>query len=207
MTTTSIVDAVDAVYAAFAQVPRPARFEVSPLRDPTRYLPLLQAPLRELTDDELGPYAFSAVSTVGTADDFRYFVPRVLELVVTGACRYTDVEVVLGKLRYAGLPEWPGQQRAAVGTLLERFWDAVLSTYPATYPVDAVLCGIAAAVDDITPFLERWAGDATESAQLHLIEFEEENADRLVNAYWANRPDAKAIVASWLAITGGRAGR
>jgi hypothetical protein len=56
--------------------------------------------LRELPAKDLRNYAFSAMTTQGTLDDFRYFLPRLFEAIVTdldGICP----EVLFGKLRYA----------------------------------------------------------------------------------------------------------
>ena len=38
---------------------------------------LTSAPLKELTGEEIGPYSGYAITTVGDADDYRHFLPRI----------------------------------------------------------------------------------------------------------------------------------
>ncbi|MFG2248893.1 hypothetical protein [Spirillospora sp. NPDC048823] len=69
------------LYAAFADVPRPAELHGCPCcvaADEGR--PLLAAPLRDLTAEDLARYAAKALNTWGGPQEFRYFTPRLLEL-------------------------------------------------------------------------------------------------------------------------------
>ena len=76
-------DVIDNCYASFAFYRLPRRLEAPAYRDPTAILATLSsAPLRELTGDQLGPYASWAMTTVGEVDDYRHFLPRILELAI-----------------------------------------------------------------------------------------------------------------------------
>ncbi|MGO8015300.1 hypothetical protein AB9E19_10145 [Rhizobium leguminosarum] len=70
-------DSLRALYPAFLEYPFPSSLDASPLRDAEKILAALKsAPLREIGTAELGQYAASAITTVGSADDFKHFLPR-----------------------------------------------------------------------------------------------------------------------------------
>jgi len=72
-------------------------------------------PLRELTGEDLSHYAFNAITTMGTEDNFRFFLPRLLELFALegGIGRY-DAEPVIGKLPYTHWERWDRIEREAI---------------------------------------------------------------------------------------------
>ena len=110
-------------------------------------------PLGDLLAADLERYAFKAMSTLGTVQDFKHFLPRLLELVARdGEIGSTDVEVVLGKLRYAGWTRWPQDERVCLEQFLAALWRHGLATFPSSPEVDVCLCGIGNAVDDLSPF-------------------------------------------------------
>jgi hypothetical protein len=81
--------------------------------------------LRALTEDDLGRYAGKAMTTWGTVDDFKHFLPRLLEL--TGAFRAPYAAyVVLNKLEYGRWRTWHLAEIAAVERYLLALWDVVL---------------------------------------------------------------------------------
>lgn len=72
-------------YSVFAPVPRPQRLHGSPLRDVDKILrDITAAPLRRLTADQLGLFATSAITTVCEPEDYRHFLPHILELAIEG---------------------------------------------------------------------------------------------------------------------------
>ena len=64
------------------------------------------------------------MTTWGTEEDFKHFLPRLLEL-VTAEESITDVvdsEVLLGKLAYADWTHWPSEEQKAVNDYLNALW-------------------------------------------------------------------------------------
>src|SRR5215213_8574195 len=62
--------------------------------------------LRALTPADLEHYVSKAMTTWGDEDDFRHFLPRVLELAVSNdSLSFVDTELMLSKLAYAS---WGG---------------------------------------------------------------------------------------------------
>lgn len=192
------------LYSAFAGVPAPRRVAGCPhCRDEDADCELLRGPAAELPAQTLGPYLFAAITTWGSAADFRYFAPRALELVVSGRLPYPDGEVVLAKFALAGWQRWP--ERAAVSAVLDHWWHRALADHPGFSPVEEVLCGLAQAVDDLTPYLDLWRAslDSAGAAE-HLRDFayaastEARTRGRLPNGFWRDRPAQQAAVVDWL---------
>jgi hypothetical protein len=125
----SLDEAAERLYDAFGDVPRPQRVEGCPhcvRRDED--LPLVSRQLRELSAEDLSRYTAKATSTWGTAADFRYFAPRVLDLTANGTMAWPGFEIVCGKLDQAGLRTWT--QQPAVEEFLRAFWTATLHRFP-----------------------------------------------------------------------------
>ena len=162
-------------------------------------------PLRQLMPADLERFAFKAMTTLGTLHDFKHFLPRLLELAAwEGEIGYADLEVVLGKLRYCEWNTWPQAERGSVEQYLASLWQHVLSTFPSSPEIDDCLCGIANAVDDLSPFLNAWRRDNSATAVQHVASFVEANFNtlskkgRLRNAFWEGREPQLMAVASWL---------
>ncbi|MDF2578232.1 MAG: hypothetical protein K0S74_1716 [Chlamydiales bacterium] len=73
---------------------------------------LLCTPLRELSMDGLGRYCFKAMTTWGNANDFRYFLPRIAELILLEDSTYS--ESLKNKLLAAEWETWPLPERTAI---------------------------------------------------------------------------------------------
>ena len=118
---------------------------------------LLSTPLHEITIDHLRPYARNALSTVGSEADFRYFWPRMAELLVMEASpgQLEAPELLLYRLWLADWRSWPERERQAteqyLAALIEQLADEPL--YPSD--VNAWVCGVSQAIDDVTPLLDR----------------------------------------------------
>jgi hypothetical protein len=201
--------AIDAVYDAFAGVPKPAAIDACPgcfTADDEAVL--LQAlPLRALPPTAFSQYSLHVALTAGGGDDFRYFLPRMLEVSVTegfggpelGLCGFPTIDAFLGRLRYAGWSGWARLEQAAVREFLAALWYDTIAAHPddATFIAADVLCGIGGAEDDLTPYLAMWAALLPgANAAAHLAE---QRAQRHVNAFWDDREAQFAQVTAWLA--------
>jgi hypothetical protein len=205
---------IEAVYAAFDSCPKPARVAGCPhCRPSDSDCELLRDPARLLTPETLDPYLYTAITTWGTAGDFRYFAPRILALAVTEQFPDINLEIVLGKFRLAGWLQWPAAQLGSVSALFEHYWTLSLAAYPGPRPIDEVLCALGNAVDDVQPMLDRWVEHTTapaaptadpDAAARHLRDFvaggitEARRKHRLSNGFWRARPGQQAQVLDWL---------
>jgi hypothetical protein len=198
--------AIEGLYSAFACQKQHGPVEGCPhctsVADDQR---LRGKPLRQLNGDDLERFAFKAVSTLGTVDDLKHFLPRLLEIAGRdGGVGGTEFEIVLGKLNYAGWAHWPRAQRAAIEQCLIALWQHLLGAFPASLGADTCLCGIAQAVDDLSPFLDVWRRETSLPAMQHLADFIDSNVPmvpkrrRLRNAFWGERGQQMQQVLDWL---------
>lgn len=115
------------LYAAFRGYPLRLRLDTCPHCElEAAEAALHRAPLSELTWTDLGWYLFKAMTTFGDVDDFKHFLPRLLELYGEGlAVAPWDLDTLFGKLVYADWTTWPEVEKTAVLSFLTSWHDAL----------------------------------------------------------------------------------
>ncbi|MEV4140762.1 hypothetical protein AB0J72_52430 [Dactylosporangium sp. NPDC049742] len=203
-----LASAIDALYTTFSTVPKPTAIDGCPCC----WLPaeseelLRPVPLRSLPTLAVAPYAAAVPFTAGSPDDFRYFLPRLLEVSVTDGFAGPDadfmgwptIEPFLSRLRLTAWTTWDPAERSTVRAFLDAFWHDTLTTDPSAAAISAgdALCGIGNAEDDLTPYLDTWADllpAPHPSAHLHDM-----RAQSYVNAFWDDRGPQHDQVTAWL---------
>lgn len=191
--------AVERLYDAFE---RPAPLVVEGCAcctTPAELDVLLAKPLRELGALELERYAFSAMLTVGSGDDLRYFWPRLVELAVEDEL-VTDREIVFAKPAYA---EWRARWSAAEQEALDGLASAIVEWMGEEDldpgEVDEWICSLGRLGGDVTRYLDPLLAPTT-AAATNLRGFYELNARRLRhgelrNAFWQDEPGAAHLIA------------
>lgn len=169
---------------------------------------LLITPLREVGGQPLWSYTFSAFLTVGGERDFRYLLPRILELAVCEPDTMPDPEIVLDRLRRAGWESWDRRERRAIETLLDLWFDLDLERdllqaeedgWLYTCGCESVLCGIARAGLDIAPWLGRIAEPRCEPIRAHLTASHAKAISReKPTNYWEDAPEGWAKLVALL---------
>jgi len=161
-------------------------------------------PLRRLSAEDLSRYAFKAMTTWGSVEDFKHFLPRLLEL-ITDANSITqemDLEVLLGKLRYAKWQNWPQEEQVAVSEYLVALWQYVLTLPTEDILMDEYVCAYAQAIDDLMPYLTTWETTETDSALNHLLVFVDEQQSlyrgKLSNSFWTDQKEQMRQVIAWV---------
>ena len=136
--------ALEAVYETFS-MHTPAVIEGCPCCIATRGVDvLLTTPLQTLTGQQLWRYVSGVFLTVGGEADFRYFLPRILDISVTDPANANDSEIVLGKLALANWRMWNIKEQEVIEEFLDAWFEMAL-------------------VQDLTETNEGWIGGATES--------------------------------------------
>jgi hypothetical protein len=155
----TVSDAVEQLYAAFARYPLAPRIEGCPHCDLGRAERSLHAaPLRQLRTEDLGVYPFKAMTTFGTVDDFRHFLPRIAELLARdGVVHTTDLVLFAGKLVYGGLASWPERERVAVRAWLDALVDRFVGGEPGVVDAATLLEAHRVLGMDTESLLDRWA--------------------------------------------------
>ncbi|RCV56032.1 hypothetical protein [Marinitenerispora sediminis] len=162
----ALTRAVDDLYAVFARYPaRPTIAACPHCISPAAQAALRAAPPRRLAAAALRPFTTKALSTWGDADDFRHFLPRMLELgALDDAWFRWDLAVATGKLRRARWHTWPADEQRAVTAYCHALWHHVLTVSPDERPAEELLRALHNLFDDVTPFLAAWRQDASEPA-------------------------------------------
>lgn len=81
--------------------------------------------LRTVGGEDLTRFAFKAMTTWGTVEDYKHYLPRILELAATPEGRAWPgmaYHVILDKLEYGAAGTWPAVEQQA----LAAYWDAAL---------------------------------------------------------------------------------
>lgn len=195
----SLQQAIEGVYSAFRDIRKPPSVSGCPCCIEQKEIGiLLTKPLRDLSPDDLKNYAFRALVTVGKVDDYLYFLPRILEILVTEPDWWPSPEVVTRGIHTAGFHTWPESRRQT----LERYFDEVVSELlgrkNSGREIDSWICALGRLHANLAPFLARIAANGP-----RLIEFFEANSEamlahgRLGSGFWEDAPDEHRQVLEW----------
>lgn len=189
---------LDGLPAAFSTAARPTGIDACPCcTSPAELDALLRTPREQLGPEELGHYAASALNTVGSPADLRYFTPRILQLVLTSELTWPDLELVGIKLAQAGWQDWP--EAPYLRRLLDALWSDVLHNAEEWWDAEAVLCALAAADPDGTgDRLTEWARFATPVAVERLYEFALGGRLEPRDPFWDEQGAPCRAFAQWL---------
>jgi hypothetical protein len=178
--------ALDAVYAAFSGYPRAQSLEAAPTRNPKRVLAQLSSrSLAELTSDDINGYMGWAMTTIGDVNDYKHFLPRILELAVQGPARVHvggDPESLARKIAYGEFTDWSAEERIAILAAFDASWRQALRTPLEEEEAEDWLRGLIVLGEPIQARLASWLEASAPLAGLHLADavcseiFRRENA-------------------------------
>jgi hypothetical protein len=115
MTALPLHPQIEELYAAFGPEPKPATIEACRCcLDDKEVRELVRTPLREIHPDLLRRYAGKVFLTVGSNADFRYFLPRILEVSLTYSSWLVDRELVGRSIGSHGWSEFNEAQQLAL---------------------------------------------------------------------------------------------
>ncbi len=101
---------VERAYLAFAHVTRPINMEYSPLKDAVLIERLVSTPKRDIADADIGYYSSSALTTIGSAENYRFFLPRILEAIINDV-EWREPSITVDRLEMAGWTAWSTEER------------------------------------------------------------------------------------------------
>jgi hypothetical protein len=197
----TVSDTLERVYRVFA-MPVPAVIDGCPCCIATRGVDvLLTNPLRSLTGQQLWRYVSGAFLTIGGEQDFRYFLPRILDISVNDPGNASHAEVVLGKLALANWQGWSRDEREAVEAFVGAWFDHALAVDLATISdgcilseMEGILCGAARAGLSLGPLLARLTAPeaAPVLAELRAL------YPRELSPFWEDVPGGVEVLAAFL---------
>ena len=148
--------AIEAAYVAFEGYPSPrVALEVSSAREngEQMFADLTSAPLRELSYDKLTAFEGSALYTAGSLSDYKHFLPRLLELMVSAAGEAFYANIAAHKLNYAHFTTRPQDEVTAVRDVFRYALAAGFSVPPGAILISSLLEGNAAVGNALEPVL------------------------------------------------------
>ena len=153
----ALQDSIIELYAACSEFPKPAQLnscECCHTEDEKQIL--LSTPLKSLSSEQLNNFTLSAFNTIGCAEDFLYFLPRILELVFTSYQNF-DCDVGLLGHKIYQTQFWTRSEKlkeSINAALLNHFKYQVLQDTDWNYELSGWVCCIGNATPDLEPFLE-----------------------------------------------------
>lgn len=193
----SLSESIDALYAAFREVPKPLGIEGCPCGvDHKSICTLLSKPVRELTGRELASYSASAFLTVGREADYLYFLPRIVEIGCTEAGQWPDIEVTGRAIGETHPVKWPAKRKQALLEVLHVVVQQAIAE-EAGWTIDQWICAIAKMGFEVLPFLEQIV-----TSSKALLAYYELNAQSLIkqklgNSFWEREDPGYQTVLSW----------
>ena len=203
-----MIDETEALAEAFSRLLKPVRLEGCPCcTDDTVGKRLREGSGWSASTRDLDHYAPKAMTTWGSVNDFKHFLPAIFERSLGGQLG-TPFEIVLGKLGYGEFENWPEHEKAAVRTWLSisfgncpysirshapqtQYWHSTLEW------ADAVLAGGASLFEDVTPLLT----DADEKnpafRTFYASEYYDPRKRRLSNGFWERDSENYRRVLNW----------
>ncbi|AHJ97172.1 hypothetical protein [Hymenobacter swuensis] len=127
---------------------------------------LFTVPLADQTEAQLQRYAFKAMTTWGNAADFRYFLPRLLELSLRLDAAI-EKETVFSKLELAGWTSWGPAEQAAVRQVLRAWWAHHIQQE--CFFEEELLGWLIRLTGSIQPLLQAWQPAETDWAFENLV--------------------------------------
>lgn len=153
----STSDAVEALHVAFSERRRPSRLDAAPTRDPAEVAKLLAASLREADVRAILRYSASAMTTIGTEEDFAYFLPRILDEAIEGpSAGLAEPFIIADKLEMADWRSWTPAERTAVENALLSAFIALRTVDPDDGEAFPWLEAMMRAGVDPRPVIETW---------------------------------------------------
>jgi len=204
MSTCAVAEAVKEVYEAFADERAPTAIDACPCGHGKEPLcKLVSTSLRSIRPELLSKYSGSVFFTCGSEQDFKYLLPRILEIVTDDLAFGMGPEVTVGKLALAHWEKWPARQRSAVlGLLTALFERALKDSDDAGWALDSLLCAYARVGMNVMPFLERLLQPEHGPKLITLYETHSSTLNtkgRLSNPFWKEAPESTRFeVVSWL---------
>lgn len=169
----SLARSIETCYAVFSQYRQPRTLQGSPLRNPSEILKTMTAvPLRELRDEDIGPYAGYALTTVGEVDDYRHFLPRILELAVYSQT-YPGMEptVIAGKLQTGNWLEWPEDEQKGLQDFFTLAWHQAVQSDDVATDCTVWFRAMAMLSVHVGWALERWIAFRHPNTKIQLANF------------------------------------
>ncbi|HEX8600944.1 MAG TPA: hypothetical protein VF952_20785 [Chloroflexia bacterium] len=192
--TQELQQAIERLYEVFALYPlKPHIYGCDHCVSPQDNARIRSKPLRGLDWDDLQRFAHKSISTWGDVDDFKHFLPRLLELVPEENRWPISVDRLCLKIYEADFQEWLEIERAVVNAYFLALWRAIISTDDVTIEPYEFLDALVDVQLPVQPLLDVWEHTiAHDGAMLHKLTY---FVDRVAWEYAPRPTDSSSFIA------------
>jgi hypothetical protein len=169
-------------------------------------------PLHKLSSEDLHDYAVDAIYTWGTGDDFKHFLPRLLELLTQRTNEgpwFPDPANIFTKLTYeswcsTSWKTWPESEQGAIVNYFRAVWHAALNSNPEDLRFDGIhgwLQALSQAEHDLSPYLDQWLEAPSVNSHRNLARMITEGLPQSrgpSGGYWGGHREQWEQVNDWL---------
>lgn len=176
--------------------------------DPELEAQMRRLPLRDLTAKHFYEYNTSAMSDSQTAEEIKYLLPRLIELLAQGAQLHHSIEVALQRLGNCDPKAFSEKERAALDAFALCYFAEYLNQHlwldGDGYSFDnafSILLMFNSGGVAVEPLLDYWAANDCAAATLHYADasyFDFWREGKVGNAFADGRLDFCKTLQSWL---------
>ncbi|WP_299883233.1 hypothetical protein [uncultured Lacinutrix sp.] len=131
---------------------------------------LLSKPLKDLNDDDIGHFSRSAISTFGHVEDFKHFLPRILELMQDPNSDTLDDFTTFEKLNYSEWETWDRNEIITIDNYLLKLWEDVITNENATFHQIGCVLNIVSKYTGLNKALSIWKNKESSNSTLFIAE-------------------------------------
>ncbi len=165
---------IEKLYDIFAKYQGLSKLEGSPLYDDleTWNKQLRSKKLRELTDHDLSLFAGKVILTWGDQNDYRFYLPRILELTAELKTPY-DIWTLYSRLEDANWKTWNADEQLAIKDFTIELWNNLLAdeSEKAEYEFKDYFHAIAYFYPDFSEILKVWETNNSFASIKHLTNY------------------------------------
>ena len=166
--------AIEKLYEVFAKYPGNAFMQGSLNYDSLDAWnrELFSKKLKELSASDLSRFAGKAMTTWGDVNDYKYFLPRILELTAEFNTPY-EIWIVFDKLEYGNWNSWNDSEIKAIHEYMLQLWTSLLKEDPekTDFFFMDYFSAIAHFYPSFSDLLEVWQINSDRNSTLHLAKF------------------------------------
>ncbi len=131
---------------------------------------LLSKPLKELTEGDLRHFMSSAISTFGNVEDYKHFLPRILELMQEAETGVLEDFLDFEKLNYGEWEIWGEKEINAIDDYFFELWETKINDEASTFcQIDSIL-KIIYKYSGLEKALVIWENSNSEKGMLYMVD-------------------------------------
>jgi hypothetical protein len=165
---------IERLYDTFAKYQGKSKLEGSPLYDDldTWNKELQSKNIRELTNEDLSKFAGKVILTWGDENDYRYYLPRILELTAKLKTPY-DIWTLYSRLEDANWKTWDINEQTAINEFSLELWNKLLNdnSEKAEWEFKDYFHAIANFYPDFSQILKVWETNNSFASIKHLTNY------------------------------------